>query len=359
MTLINHKQMLGYSLLIWFFLLLPFFLTVPKSSVYHSIWNYNVPGAHLYQETFVDKKPVDILFIGASTLWDGIRPNIISAALKKNFQHEPVVFSFGFLWQNIDQTYLLLRNIVEKRKIKMVVISTAFPDIVLNESHIKIFKFISWKRDASMYQGLPFSTMLNIYAETVLGAPRQLWSQMQSNMSEQKFKTTIDNDIYHQTSGYRSHKKTVYNRNNPYRDIMVTPPSIDKSNMIYTTKSKKIFTFSGKPLTQYELHFYKKITKLLKEHDIHQVFLRIPAYKERNNKSILLRVNWPVSVNNQSADIVSVIPQSLFHGLTLDMIQQLYYDQDHFNDNGSLMFTKTIAPAIVKIYQKVHNKSDE
>jgi hypothetical protein len=76
--------------------------------------------------------------------------------------------------------------------------------------------------------------------------------------------------------------------------------------------------------------------------------LHIPIDTERGLNYMPERNNWPDALHTNSTMIGE--PSSvLFDGVNESRLEDFYRDQ-HFNLNGSLLFTRSVLPALLRAY---------
>jgi hypothetical protein len=88
--------------------------------------------------------------------------------------------------------------------------------------------------------------------------------------------------------------------------------------------------------------------ELAKENHTQLAILHIPIDSERGKTYIPERGNW-ASTLHTTGPLLSVPSAVLFQNMSNAEIENFYRDQ-HFNSNGSLLFSRSIVPALLNAY---------
>jgi hypothetical protein len=145
-------------------------------------------------------------------------------------------------------------------------------------------------------------------------------------------------------------------RSAPFVRRVVAPLQLPQSQMIYSAGARSAYRFTGQGLNEYQDHFIRKTFQMLEQSDIPVALVNIPLWTERHSSSVTERLDWPAILPGK-IEMLGIPPATLFRGLTDADIDALYYNDyewpnHHFNRNGNEFFTRTIAPALIHIYDK-------
>jgi hypothetical protein len=126
-----------------------------------------------------------------------------------------------------------------------------------------------------------------------------------------------------------------------------TMPTLDKS---YEAPPYALVHATGPALNPYEAHFARKVLGLVQEKHSALVLLHIPIDSEEGLAYMPERSSWPDTLHTDAA-MIGVPSSVLFDNVDRATFHDYYRDQ-HFNINGSMLFTRSILPAILKAYDE-------
>jgi hypothetical protein len=343
------RQATGFLLLLAAFLLLPLLTArmglFTRAAAYASMPESAGPFSYIHQQVFEEKSELDIAFIGSSAMLYGIDTPYVQKALSDRLGHPASVTTLGSYWPGQDRTYLVLRDLLQHRKVKMVVLNIMFEDFdeKFDAPYNWAYRFYPMDNDGAMFQGLQFHSQAALYADTSLGIPRHFLSLVRANLLEEP--------PLAKTCG--SKKQRIGFNGSEATFIPFTPPALhlEPAALIYSPATAKNFHFSGKELTPFQKHFTQQVGRLARENGVHLVILDIPRNGHDRASKVEAFTDW-TKVLTPSTDLVGVPTEQLFEGLKDEDGQKLFFDKAHLNANGSPFFTQTITPALLEIYAK-------
>ena len=106
----------------------------------------------------------------------------------------------------------------------------------------------------------------------------------------------------------------------------------------------------GPPLNPYEAHFARKILDLAQQDHVAIALMHIPIDSEQDLRYMPERDDW-ADVLHTGAPMIGVPSSVLFDNVNRATFHDYYRDQ-HLNINGSMLFTRSILPAILRAYDK-------
>jgi hypothetical protein len=342
------RQALGFALVLLVLLLLPVGLSkmrlVSRQQVYRAVPNEWGAFPYIHKQIFEEKSGIDILILGTSLLYQAIDAPYLKQQLSRSLGREATVVTFGTNWRCESLNYLLLRDVLKRRKVGLLVFS--MPVDYQNDElpHVESFRWFLYGEDDASLDGLPPRDRLTFHAETVLGAPRHVLSLIRSDR--------VVEHRYDAELGASKIEKGI----RPARFIRFTPapPKLPAHSMIYSPDTSASFRFTGQALNSYQVHYLRLIVKLLKRYGVPVTLIRVPLWTERHSNVVEERMPWS-EVFGMPMTLIGVPPARLFQGLKNREIDLLFYnDYDfpnhHLNRNGNEYFTRVIAPAILKTY---------
>lgn len=319
-----------------FILILPWlaYLTgIPSlEHIYRDGPNQKGPFSFYYKQIFEEKSDIDILFLGPSTLWTAIDATYLTQELSAKLKRPAVVLSIGNNWQGEDFTDLQLNAILQKRKVKMLVVS--IPVKNENRGHAYSHRWIRF--EPGTYSDLDFSDKIQVYALSILGMPRHLLNyfrhvpvseiEVNPNDGTYKVRSSLSGEFNPQTSEKQIHfsREQLFKTENHYDSV---EPEFSK----------------------YQFHFLNKWLKAAADAGIAVVDLHTPKFEELNSVHTPVAVDWSKKGfrNIFSAGLPA---KKVFEGKSVENLKNYYYDQAHLNQNGNEYFTRAIAPAITEFF---------
>jgi hypothetical protein len=239
-------------------------------------------------------------------------------------------------WQGFDLQYFLLRDYLNTHHAGLIVWNLPVPGSRNLEPHIEAFHWVRFGEYSDALSGLPLRYRMALYSDMVLGAPRELLSHIRPNLLSKK---ELD---------FQTHPGRV-----GYYGASFVPESADSAEIptleqSYEDPPYNLVHAAGKPLNPYEGHFARKIVELARETHTKIVLLHIPIDSEQGLDYMPERSKW-VDALHTDAPMIGSTSAVLFKGVDKERFHDFYRDQ-HFNINGSLLFTRSMVPAILKAY---------
>lgn len=333
----------AFAAVLAFFLALPVLLQAwglpPKVAVYRGITLEAGRFPYLGKLVAEEKGDIDLLFFGSSLVRASVDVPLVERALKGAGHNDPVVRMGGVNWPGLDMQYFLLRDLLERRRVKRVVLSMAVGQQDTLMPHVQLFRFLRWGDYPDVFEGLTFRQAASLYGVMVLGAPRQVLSLARENRVRD-----WSGDV--PAPGQpRTDEVGYYGA--PFVRVERTPPAIPASEMIHGQGGAGKFRFLDRRPNDYQWRFLQRLAALLRQHKVQVIFLNTPMPEERANEFVQERLRW-MDIFGPDTRVVGVAPARLFAGMSEEDLYLHYYDQ-HLNRNGREYFTKAILPALLSI----------
>jgi hypothetical protein len=310
-----------------------------RAALYASLPSEAGPMAFIHREIFVETRDVDVLFVGASHLFAGVDAPHVQRALSRALGREAVVLSFGVNWRGEDMHYVLVRDLLRRRRLHTLVL--AMPRASDRESapHPLADHWLTLD-DPRVTRGLPVTQRLQVYAANVLGTPRRVLSLVRPDR-------LAESPPYAATLGAGLFERGFADR--PFRPSSAEPPVIAARTLILSPATAHRFRFLDVPLTPYQAHFIRALVELVRERGIHLAVLSIPVWGQGPPAAHAVeRLYWPEVLGVPTA-VIGVPAAELFAGIDERGIEAFYYNT-HLNRNGAERFTRVITPALIEAY---------
>ncbi|MEQ1762322.1 MAG: hypothetical protein ABL984_04150 [Pyrinomonadaceae bacterium] len=342
---------LAFLTLMLFLLILP--LIIGSTGLITRRHSYQImpenQGAYTFaeQETFEKKGDIDILVLGSSVIWNAIDTRFIQSELSKSLGRPATVITFGNYFNSIDIPYNQLNDLLQRRRVRMVVFSVPRMPYTDGPS-TTAYKFIRYNDNTNVTDDLPFQQQISLYACSILRAPHDLLTIARTNRSKPS--------PYIRTLGANEAEMGMGRDPSKFARLVPAIPNIAKSSLIYSGGTRTQFSFINAEITDYQSRYLDAMVDLLREENVPLVMLNIPQYSERHERTAIERVYW-AKWYGDDIPLIGISPKILFEGLSEDEVERLHYDDEHMNANGSEFFTKIVSPAIVEVYKNNAAKS--
>jgi len=290
------------------------------------------------RDIFCDSRDSDIVFLGSSLVVKGIDPQLLQEGLSIHLGRPAHITVLAMNWQGIDLQYFLLRDYLSRHKTSLVVWNLPAPGSRMLEPHIEAKYWVRYGEYSDALRGLSLRMRLALYADMILGVPRELTAKIRPNrLSPQE----LASDGWNYNQGYYGA---------PYVEDKLPSKTFPISDILVPSAEGPEVHICGPALDPYELHFARKIVGLLKEHHTRVVFLHVPIDMEHNMTKMPELEDWS-SALGVDAPVLGVPSATLFAGVPDKRFYNFYMDQ-HFNQNGRELYTQAIMPGLLRIYDE-------
>jgi hypothetical protein len=337
---------IGFLVLIAFALFLPVIIT--NSGLISRRHSYQImpenQGAYSFveKEIFDKKEDIDILFLGSSVLWNAVDTPQIEKALSDKLGRPARVVTFGFNFNGIDIPYTMLRDVLERRRVRLVVFS--IPRLAFTEGpSTTSYKFLRYDEEKEVIDGLPLKSKVSLYASSVLRSPHDLLTIIRQNPSKPS--------PYSENLGANKEFLGMYR--DPKKFERYTPefPVFSSSDLIFSSSNQDRYRFTNEEITPHQNHYLDKMIELLKAKGVSMAMLNVPQYSEKYSDKIIERQDWAKKFKTE-IPLIGIPPTVLFAGLNEKEIEKLHCDREHFNMNGNEYYTRAILPAVLEVFEQ-------
>jgi hypothetical protein len=354
----STRQAGFFALLLLTILILPAtlgpFCLPSREQTYSQLWSQMGGYQFIQQEIFHEKSDLDILFIGSSRITYGIDTPYVQEELSKRLGRPAKVRTFGWGGSGSDHIYFVAKDLLEHRKVKVIVIDGDHPPYNTPQSFASHwFRIDDW----SNLEGLSWQSKAIYYFASVMGTPRNLAALISPYLpadakSRPKIPWAGADSIERLGSiaKFLGFSPDYFHEHEPF--IEFQPPLQNQASFCqaYTPQTKASFDFSGANIPPLQLTFFRKLAQLSQQHDCKLVVIHIPIFDERHSSVISNPVFWPDTLHADTT-MVGIPPSVLFQNLSEEDIRKLFGDPFHFNKNGQEFFTSIVTPILLDIYE--------
>jgi hypothetical protein len=342
----SETQALAFLALLVFLLLLPVFITesglISRRDSYESMPENLGAYSFIENEIFDNGEDIDLLFLGNSSVFGNIDTPQVQKALSAALGREARVVTFGQYFIGADINYMQMRDLLERKRVRLVVIAVPLTPYTPGPS-ATAYRFIRYSDDLELFKRLPFESKMSLYACSVLRAPRDVLTIVRRNKTKPS--------PYAKNLG--AEKSEVAWGRIPENFVRFSPPapSIHAREMIFPGENESDFQWTNEDIPPHQRIYLQSLVELLQRRQTPLAIINFPLYSQRRSPKIIERKDWS-KVFGMRIPVMGVAPERLFCGLDDEEVKMLFFDDMHFNRNGSEMFTQTLLPAILEVYDK-------
>lgn len=325
MKVINRKWLLSRTLLIIFILVTPLIqVSLIKGADRYKIGPFfEEKYSYIGKKIFTEKGPLDFLFLGPSQTRDSINARFIQDSLKVSAEN------FGHNDLGIDLEYLMLKDAIEQRGVKVAFIGIGGK--VQNQFHrVSRFLWNPWKDPSD-----------SLYAEQILESfpliTKYLFSPYQF-IDKGQFDRTNGSTIV--TAGF-SETDQRPNKNVPFMRVKPTPNFHKLGDLTLTPSSEKVLSHGS--FNEFQKIYLKKIIDLAAKNNVKLYFLSYPMLSADTD---ITKVDLLI---DPALTYLGIPENVLFSTDSRDEMKKYFWNPLHTNANGNMQFTLSILPALREI----------
>lgn len=348
-----------FTLLLLFLLALPAVvgknLLPPRDQIYSSLpWG---TGAfpYLHDQIFEETNDIDIAFMGSSRIWWDIDTPYVQDELSRQLGHKAVVRSLCWTAPGFDPFYFIMQDLLKHRKVSVIVFSDLSPGAA-NKAHPRATAWFRLADNAGALDGLSVMAKISFYTSAILGMPRNALGLVRTNLP------AIDSDEvswigfdHIKNPAHRLGSLALQKRlDQPFAAYMPHTSASAADVCVYSEATKDEFDFSTDSVPPMQKEFIRKIGALARENHVRLVYLHLPESTEMNSPTLVEKAFWP-DLFGRDLTMTAIPATKLFAGMTPEDVQKLYYNYEHFNQNGMEYFTPIVTPELVRIYEQQTN----
>lgn len=318
-------------------------LGLTREAVYSSLPNGAGNVAFIHREIFDRSDDIDVLFVGSSVLWAGVDAPLAERELSDSLGRRVNVVSFGTQFWGGEPYYFLVRDVLEHRRVKFVVLQT--PTVVKEPDEVPnrwTHRYLRWQDTLPMGGAASAAAR---YALLVLAAPRNLLSVARHNRLEP---AREDDGWLKEELGFSATPATPAQ---PFVRFHPDSPGAPPSTTTTSTSDSGAFARAGFGVAPYHLAFLRATVALLEARKVPFALLNVPTYDVRRSDRMVERVRWSELLGT-NVDVIGFAPATLFRGMPDAQVRLLYYNPVHLNANGAEYFTRAFLPALLFEYRR-------
>lgn len=346
----DRRDAIGFLAFLVVLLALPILLSWVGLPSRKQVWS-GVPTAlgpvgDLVHTLYEEKEDADVLFLGTSPLRAGLLPGEAERYFSAKLGRPARIRTLAMWWQSLDLQYVMLDEYLRSHRPKLIVFELPAAKSATSAPHRQLFRWLRYGEYGDELAGLPPRDRTAIYAEQVLGGPRQALNLLRPNLlgpDERSAKATEASSSRFRRAGYGGA---------PYVPDTMSVNSLASAATLRSVLAPEISMQPGPAgKGEYLLHFFRRIVDLAKSKDVPLVFIAFPEISEFG-RSDVPQVVPLADLAGSDAQIVAVPLGALLWGLPPERVPNFFFDDHHLNQNGAKIFGQTVMPAIYKAYER-------
>jgi hypothetical protein len=351
----STRQAAMFGLLLLALLFLPVVmrksLLPPRREIYSSLpWGVGA-FPYLGEQIFDEKEDIDIAFMGSSRIWWGIDTPQVQKALSEKLGRKAVVRTLAWDSPGFDPMYFIMKDLLEHRKVRVIV----FSDCSMgggNAAHPRAPAWFRFSENAEDLTGISSRSKLSFYTSAVLGMPRNLLGLLRTNLPPIQSDEISWTGFEHiPNPSLRMGSLALRMRlDKPFTDYTPQTSASPSDVCMYSEATKPEFRFLENAISPMQAAFVSKIGALAREHNVKLVYVHLPESTEMKSPLIQESAFWPGLVGS-NLTMMGIAPSKLFNGLADEDVLKLFYNYEHFNQNGQIYFTSVMTPRLVQVYE--------
>jgi hypothetical protein len=311
----------------------------PTIEVYRGMSERAGPFDYMRRQVFEVKTPLDIAFVGSSLIGSAISTSLMQSRLSEAIGRPAEVRVLRQSWQGPDMNYFVARDLLENRKVGMLVLSLPARVHNSNRPHVQLFRLARLGDYPGAFDGLDPMHRAAIYADFVLGAPRQLLTRLRRNQVDPN--AGADRGQMENDKGYLGR---------PFVRREIRAPRLTPESLIYSDAAPGVFRFDNRPLNDYQFHFVKQAIDFARSRGIFVVLLHLPSPSERGFQTIPER-GRVAALLGPGVALIGLPAARMFENAPDETFLD-FFEDEHVNANGGKLYTASIAPAIIQLYEQ-------
>jgi hypothetical protein len=345
----SNKSALAFCALLIVLLALPVILSwigpPSRKEAFSSISNQAGPVGYETKTIYDDPRDADVLLVGSSMIRTDLQPERIESALSAHLGRPAHVALLAMSWPGVDSQYYMLRDYLEHHHATLIVWNQPQANAFNNEPHVQSYHWVRYGQYNDAWKGLPPLFRVYLYAEMVLGAPRELLSMIRPNLIGPDEQTQEANAVFVHADPER---KVGYN-GAPF--VPDTAPVGSAHEKLLLPLSSPEVAVTGPYPGKYQIHYMREFAKLAQQHHSEIVFLHLPQAFEYGDTTIPELASWP-KILGRDYQLIGAPAGELFPGVSRERYLHFYLDDNHLNNNGEAWITDKITPSILEAYDE-------
>lgn len=352
----STRQAASFAVLLAFILALPWLMAqtglLHRRDVYPTVaWKYG-EFPWIQKKIFEEKGDVDMAFAGSSHIFCDVDTPYVQRKLSEQLGRKAEVFTLGWFWPGFDALYFIIRDLLEHRRVKTLVI---YEEINDNKPHLHSSRWLRYGEGDDALEGLSSEQRTMCYGGSLLGMPRHLLTLIRPNLiaNESQWTSSFLNTYYH-APNVSEHLgalrvRLAYKISPDFVRYHPVGEASPDDAVIHDAQTRGNYEFNGPPVPELQLHFIKKLALLCQEHGTQLVVLNTPQMAKCGQTAVSECLDWP-AITGTNVSMIGIPPARLFAGLSNADLFKLFWDESHLNENGQDFFTRLITPALIKLH---------
>lgn len=288
---------------------------------------------YIHQQLYIEKSEIDLLVIGACTAWWQFYPLGFKSYVREVHGKELNVVLIGYNHFGSDLTYLALSDLLQRRKIKHLLLPLPKVEDITNFPHANAKSWWVYPQDLNGIEGLSLLSHIRLLGLSIFSTvPRWLASQQPVRNSSELAKENVEH-------GFNLARLTE-NHDQNYIDAQTNTVPAVISGLKEMRGSAKVELHSD------WLLFYEAISKLAKAHSLPVTFFDSPHAVDFDPAvSSSSTIAWGFEKHFEDSRVIK-IPFPAWQEQYLSPLKSNLIVGANLTELGAKLFTRAISPAI-------------
>lgn len=347
----SNRRLILYSLILIFIVASPFlsFIKGPEDIFVASelIPSHRMVISEMKKASRL-KEPLDVLFLGRSSMQNAIHPKLIEEKLETS-NREYRVYMAGLREGDPQGIYSILKEFLSHRKVRVVVLSDAF---IHAPPGLHSGLLFDQKDFFEIERLLPLESRLQLWKMAIFATPlkiRNILLPMNLN-SKTRGKET---EAYFNSSNGRIPKRERLGKGESPKFVFesMSPKRIQHySQALVSTEDESISpTYIQNATNQY---FVQRMIELSLSKGAKFYFHQEALFENPHSQTRIMFPPGELGVWNQKISGTLSLPWGwVFPDLSKEEASWYFGNISHFNDDGSVFYSRALVPALKKIFE--------
>jgi hypothetical protein len=293
----------------------------------------------------------DVVILGSSVIQTDVHPEKLSEDLSRELGHPVRALDLGMSWYGADMQYFLLHDYLAHHSApKLVVLHVPQAHATTNEPHPQAYRWLRYGDVPGFPRAFPPFANVQMYAEMVLGAPRQLLSLVRPNV-------VAPDDQPSPAQAAPPPGSVSDSDTTDIGPLPVPAASLEPTDSpLFVQVKPSLMGDNRFRLGDYTLYFLKQIAALVRKSGSSLVLIHAPLGdgKEPSTGRVAEITDWS-KVFGRDVKMIAIPMETLYRGTDP---APFYGTHDiHMSWRGGARFTESVAGAVAKAFNEAESQA--
>lgn len=307
-------------------------ISIERKKIISKIPGTETDAAFVIDEVYNKTSDIDLLLLGPCTVWWQIYTPRLQEKLSQKYQRRAEVITLGFNHFGSDLMYLILKDVLKKRKVKNLLLSLPKIEDMYPFPHQNSIGWWLYPRDLDEAKGV------SVYGYSrILGL--NLFTSLQRNVLQATAQAPLA--VQNKELGFNSQRGAERLESD---EVAL---SLSAKELVRTIKLEKTDLEPATIMSEDWAVFYRLLFKLAKQNDINIIFVDSPHALEFTEDVKTIPGNFP-EIAVEPYLVVST-DFKRWHKSIPEKFQNRVYSGHNLTVIGAQLFTDLISPSVVEL----------